>query len=159
MENTKYPRLSGRLRRKYHSYGFTTKEEQLAEHAAVKKDYEEMYPAGRKELIHCSYMDYKADNSKHENLIRQAISMGIGGKHVRSKSERKLKNRIHSIERQVAKYMTALNAAEELKKALEAQKAAEETPEVSGEPEIRTAGYLEPVDFQPADYQPQIDEQ
>lgn len=148
MENTKKYKLSGRQKRKFRSYGLT-KEEAIAEIAQRKANYK-AWTDSQEKNIHCSYMDYVEDNSKHLNLIKQAISLGIGGKHVYSMPERKIKDRLKAINRQITKYMTALHEAEKIRARLEAQKAAEEQAAAEQTPEIVEA---------PVADESQIDEQ
>ena len=88
-------KFNSRQKRKYRSYGMTiTEAENMLKEA--RKNRKHPQP------IHCSYMDYSITNDKHIAIIKEAQRLGLVGKHAGSKSIKKLRAHVSSMNKTIA---------------------------------------------------------
>lgn len=101
-------KLNSRQKRKYRSYGMTiTEAENMLKEA--RKNRKHPQP------IHCSYMDYSITNDKHIAIIKEAQRLGLVGKHAGSKSIKKLRAYVSSMNKTIAQYAPAFKEMQRLK--------------------------------------------
>lgn len=101
-------KFNSRQKRKYRSYGMTiTEAENMLKEA--RKNRKHPQP------IHCSYMDYSITNDKHIAIIKEAQRLGLVGKHAGSKSIKKLRAHVSSMNKTIAQYAPAFKEMQRLK--------------------------------------------
>lgn len=101
-------KFNSRQKRKYRSYGMTiTEAENMLKEARKNRK--------RPQPIHCSYMDYNTTNEKHIAIIKEAQRLGLVGKHAGSKSIKKLRAHVSSMNKTIAQYAPAFKEMQRLK--------------------------------------------